>query len=43
MAGRWQPPPRMRPEPPPAAAPVIPIAAPAVTPPPLSDYAELGA
>ncbi len=38
--GRWQPPPRMRPEPP-AVAPVVPIAAPAVVPPALSDYAEL--
>jgi transposase len=38
--GRWQPPPRMRPEPPPPL-PVIPIAAPDVVPPALSDYAEL--
>ena len=38
--GRWQPPPRMRPEPP-TPAPVVPIAAPQVVPPALSDYAEL--
>jgi hypothetical protein len=38
--GRWQPPPRMRPEPL-APAPVIPIAAPSVVPPALADYAEL--
>jgi len=38
--GRWQPPPRMRPEPPPAAA-VVPIAAADVVPPALADYAEL--
>ena len=41
LAGRWQPPPRMRPEPPTAAAPVVAIAAPAVVPPALSDYSEL--
>src|SRR5919108_731212 len=35
--GRWQPPPRMRPEPPSVAAPTVPIAAPAVPPPALSD------
>jgi transposase len=40
LAGRWQPPPRMRPEPP-TVAPVIPITAPDVVPPALSDYAEL--
>jgi hypothetical protein len=38
--GRWQPPPRMRPEPP-QTAPVVPIDAPAVVPPALTDYAEL--
>jgi len=40
LPGRWQPPPRMRPEPPTVAA-VIPIAAPEIVPPALSDYAEL--
>jgi transposase len=40
LAGRWQPPPRMRPEPP-TIAPVRAIAAPEVVPPALSDYAEL--
>ena len=41
LPGRWQPPPRMRPEPPPVATVVVPIAGPAVAPPALSDYAEL--
>jgi len=40
LPGRWQPPPRMRPEPP-APRPVVAIAASDVVPPALSDYAEL--
>jgi transposase len=39
-AGLWLPAPVLRPEPP-SVAPVIPISGPAVTPPELSDYAEL--
>ncbi len=38
--GRWQPPPKMRPEPA-ARAALIPIAGPEVIPPALADYAEL--
>ena len=40
MPGRWQPPPRMRPEPP-EVAPMIAISAPEIVPPALADYAEL--
>jgi hypothetical protein len=40
--GRWFPPPRPRPEPP-EPPPVITLTAPAVTPPELADYAQLGA
>jgi len=40
LPGRWQPPPRMRPEPP-HVAPVVAITAPSVVPPALADYAEL--
>jgi transposase len=39
-SGNWSPPPRMRPEPPPPVA-RVPIAASEVTPPALTDYAEL--
>jgi len=38
--GVWQPAPRMRPEPPPVAE-LLPLAIPEITPPALSDYAEL--
>jgi len=38
--GVWQPAPQMRPEPPPIAN-LVAIAAPAITPPALTDYAEL--
>jgi hypothetical protein len=38
--GRWQPPPRMRPEPP-TPTPAVAITSPVVVPPVLSDYAEL--
>jgi transposase len=40
VAATWQPAPRMRPEPP-AVAAIVPVTAPEVTPPELSDYAEL--
>ena len=40
--GRWFPPPRLRPEPPPPP-PLIALTGPAVTPPELADYAQLGA